>query len=170
MSHDVVNIEGVKQEPALLQKHAKFFVRFLNLLPARLASHDSTRGTIAFFAVCGLDVLNSLPLLTKEMQKDVIEWIYGGLVTSNPEKQPSCSGFQVNTHIVYYCAQSLIKSEWQVSVFAYVHKYVCIYFLAACYLQVRVVQCLFCANSAVLCLHSIFPTTTIASNLFNFYF
>lgn len=104
MSHDVVNIEGVKQEPALLQKHAKFFVRFLNLLPARLASHDSTRGTIAFFAVCGLDVLNSLPLLTKEMQKDVIEWIYGGLVTSNPEKQPSCSGFQVNTHIVYYCA------------------------------------------------------------------
>ncbi|XP_050321538.1 geranylgeranyl transferase type-1 subunit beta [Bactrocera neohumeralis] len=94
MSHDALNIEGVKQEPALLKKHAKFFVRFLNLLPARLASHDSTRGTIAFFAVCGLDVLNSLPLLTKEMQKDVIEWIYGGLVTSNPEKQQNCSGFQ----------------------------------------------------------------------------
>ena len=28
MSHDVVNIEGVKQEPALLQKHAKFGKHF----------------------------------------------------------------------------------------------------------------------------------------------
>ncbi|XP_053958484.1 geranylgeranyl transferase type-1 subunit beta [Anastrepha ludens] len=94
MSYDTLNIEGEKREPALLQKHAKFFVRFLNLLPARLASHDSTRGTIAFFAVCGLDVLNSLPLLTPQMQKDIIEWIYGGLVISQEGERKSCSGFQ----------------------------------------------------------------------------
>ncbi|XP_067624364.1 geranylgeranyl transferase type-1 subunit beta isoform X2 [Eurosta solidaginis] len=93
MSHDTLTIESEKQEPALLQKHAKFFVRFLNLLPARLASHDSTRGTIAFFAVCGLDVLNSLPLLTPQIQKDIIEWIYGGLVTSI-EGETQASGFQ----------------------------------------------------------------------------
>ncbi|XP_054743002.1 geranylgeranyl transferase type-1 subunit beta [Anastrepha obliqua] len=94
MSYDTLNIEGEKREPALLQKHAKFFVRFLNLLPARLASHDSTRGTIAFFAVCGLDVLNSLPLLTPQMQKDIIEWIYGCLVISQEGERKSCSGFQ----------------------------------------------------------------------------
>ncbi|XP_036328828.1 geranylgeranyl transferase type-1 subunit beta-like [Rhagoletis pomonella] len=94
MSYDTLTIEGEKQEPALLQKHAKFFVRFLNLLPARLASHDSTRGTIAFFAVCGLDVLNSLTLLTPQMQKDIIEWIYGGLVITKEGETKCCSGFQ----------------------------------------------------------------------------
>ncbi|CAD6999316.1 geranylgeranyl transferase type-1 subunit beta [Ceratitis capitata] len=94
MSHDAVNIEGIKREPVLMHKHAKFCIRFLNLLPARLASHDSTRGAIAFFAVCGLDVLKSLSLLSNQMQKDVIEWIYGGLVTSLEDGQQSCCGFQ----------------------------------------------------------------------------
>lgn len=45
MSYDALNIEGPTTDPApvLLSKHAKYFVRFLHLLPARLASHDSTR-------------------------------------------------------------------------------------------------------------------------------
>jgi len=30
-------------EPVLLSKHAKNLLRFLNLLPARMASHDNTR-------------------------------------------------------------------------------------------------------------------------------
>lgn len=121
MSYDALNIEGATADPApvLLSKHAKYFVRFLHLLPARLASHDSTRyvnllctiikitfkliaflclifrGTIAFFAVCGLDVLNSLHLLTSEMRKNIIEWIYGSLVIPKPGER-NCSGFQVS--------------------------------------------------------------------------
>lgn len=50
MSYDALNIEGPAVDPApvLLSKHAKFFVRFLHLLPARLASHDSTRYNYKF--------------------------------------------------------------------------------------------------------------------------
>ncbi|XP_032595268.1 geranylgeranyl transferase type-1 subunit beta isoform X2 [Drosophila grimshawi] len=67
-------------KPVLLSKHAKHLVRFLHLLPARLSSHDNTRSTIVFFAVCGLDVLNSLHLITPQLRKDIIDWTYGGLV------------------------------------------------------------------------------------------
>lgn len=59
-----------------VKKHAKYFLRFLNLLPARLASNDSTRVTIAFFAVSGLDTLNELDLLSDEEKKSIVDWIY----------------------------------------------------------------------------------------------
>ncbi|KAI9583917.1 geranylgeranyl transferase type-1 subunit beta [Glossina fuscipes] len=76
-----------------IKKHAKYFMRFLDVLPANLASHDCTRGTIVFFAVCGLDVLNSLDLITEARRKHIIDWIYGNLVTPRPEHR-CCSGFQ----------------------------------------------------------------------------
>ncbi|XP_037960592.1 geranylgeranyl transferase type-1 subunit beta [Teleopsis dalmanni] len=92
MSHNTLNIEE-RKEPVLFTKHAKYFIRFLNVLPARLASHDCTRPTIAFYSVCGLDVLNSLHLLTPQMRKDIIEWIYTGLVEPY-ENEPCRGGFQ----------------------------------------------------------------------------
>lgn len=64
------------QEKLEPEKHAKYFLRFLQLLPPRLASHDSTRVTIAFFAVSGLDVLDRLDLLNEEQRQHVINWIY----------------------------------------------------------------------------------------------
>ncbi|CAM6031757.1 unnamed protein product, partial [Sphagnum compactum] len=56
--------------------HAKYFLRFLQILPSRLSENDSTRVTIAFFAVSGLDVLNKLDLLTEQHQRHIIDWIY----------------------------------------------------------------------------------------------
>lgn len=61
-----------------------------------------SRGTIAFFAVCGLDVLNSLHLLTPEMRKNIIEWIYGSLVIPQAGAR-NCSGFQVSLYDSYHC-------------------------------------------------------------------
>lgn len=34
------------------------------------------RGTIVFFTVCGLDVLNSLSLINDKLRSEIIEWIY----------------------------------------------------------------------------------------------
>ncbi|XP_055713157.1 geranylgeranyl transferase type-1 subunit beta [Phlebotomus papatasi] len=76
----------------LPQKHAKYFARFLNILPARLASHDSTRVTIAFFAVSGLDVLDSLDLLTPSQRQNIINWIYSYQVI--PKGGTKCGGLQ----------------------------------------------------------------------------
>uniref|UniRef100_A0A2M4BRN7 Geranylgeranyl transferase type-1 subunit beta n=1 Tax=Anopheles marajoara TaxID=58244 RepID=A0A2M4BRN7_9DIPT len=85
--------ESVDGEEVEYQKHAKYFKRFLNILPERLASHDSTRVTIAFFAVSGLDVLNSLDLLPDSFQQDIINWIYKLQVVPRPG-EPSAGGIQ----------------------------------------------------------------------------
>lgn len=86
-------VAAAEGEEILFPKHAKYFVRFLNILPARLASHDSTRVTIAFFAVSGLDVLDSLHLLSDSFKTDIINWIYNLQVVPKPGARP-CGGIQ----------------------------------------------------------------------------
>ena len=60
------------------KRHAKYFLRFLNILPAeRMASYESSRMTILFFAISGLDVLGALEdSLSYERRTEIIEWIY----------------------------------------------------------------------------------------------
>lgn len=74
--------------------HAKYFSRFLNLLPPRLSCHDSTRATIAFFAVSGIDILDSLDLLSLDAKQNIINWIYS-LQVIPKEEDNACGGFQV---------------------------------------------------------------------------
>jgi geranylgeranyl transferase type-1 subunit beta len=74
--------------------HAKYFSRFLNLLPHRLSCHDSTRSTIAFFAISGIDVLDSLESISEESRKNIIDWIYE-LQVKTSESGVKCGGFQV---------------------------------------------------------------------------
>lgn len=57
-------------------RHAKYFSYFLKLLPGKLASYDSTRMTIAFFAVSGLDILDELDELSRPDREDIIDWVY----------------------------------------------------------------------------------------------
>lgn len=50
------------------------------------------RVTIAFFAVCGLDVLDRLHLLSDEMRKEIVDWVYSyQIVPSHTE--PKTGGF-----------------------------------------------------------------------------
>jgi prenyltransferase beta subunit len=58
------------------KQHIKYFQRFLSLLPASLVSYDSTRLTIAFFAISGLDILNALDVLDDKKKEHIIDWIY----------------------------------------------------------------------------------------------
>jgi geranylgeranyl transferase type-1 subunit beta len=74
--------------------HAKYFSRFLNLLPPKLGNHDSTRATIAFFAVSGIDVLDCQSVLSEEAKQHIIEWILS-LQVIPKEGGPDCGGFQV---------------------------------------------------------------------------
>lgn len=74
--------------------HARYFSRFLNLLPHRLSCHDSTRATIAFFAVSGIDVLDELDSISQESKKNIIDWIYS-LQVAPKEGSTKCGGFQV---------------------------------------------------------------------------
>jgi geranylgeranyl transferase type-1 subunit beta len=76
--------------------HARYFSHFLNLLPHRLSCHDSTRATIAFFAVSGIDVLDSLDIISEESRQHIINWIYSLQVV--PKGQAKCAGFQVKNN------------------------------------------------------------------------
>lgn len=52
---------------------------------------------MAFFAICGLDVLNSLDVLSENRRREICDWIYRFQVISNDS--PSCSGFQGSSTI-----------------------------------------------------------------------
>ncbi|KAJ7425446.1 Geranylgeranyl transferase type-1 subunit beta [Willisornis vidua] len=57
----------------LRDRHVRFFQRCLQILPERYSSLETSRLTIAFFALSGLDMLDSLDVVNKD---DIIEWIY----------------------------------------------------------------------------------------------
>ena len=53
-------------------------MRFLDILPGdRFASLETSRMTILFFAISGLDVLGSLEKsLNEERKREIVDWIY----------------------------------------------------------------------------------------------
>lgn len=68
-SKEIVN------EDFVCKKHIQYFKRCLEVLPSPYSSLDTSRITVAFFALSGLDILNSLDLVEKN-KNDIIEWIY----------------------------------------------------------------------------------------------
>lgn len=63
-------------ESLLKKRHVQYLKHFLTTLPAELSAYDSTRLTIAFFTINGLDILDVLHTLDDTRKKDIIEWVY----------------------------------------------------------------------------------------------
>ncbi|KAK3926954.1 Geranylgeranyl transferase type-1 subunit beta [Frankliniella fusca] len=79
------------------KKHARYFLRLLNVLPSHASNYDSTRLLVCFFAVSGLDLLDELDQLTPEKKDHIREWVYHLLVqakNSDGEDVVARSGFQ----------------------------------------------------------------------------
>ncbi|XP_045512659.1 geranylgeranyl transferase type-1 subunit beta isoform X2 [Pieris brassicae] len=106
------------------RQHGKYFMRFLNVLPASLSSHDTTRVTIAYFAVSGLDVLGSISTMSLELQNRIIQWIYRlqvhpdkdsvkALQTEEGNFAATLSGCESDMRFVYCAACiSYILNDW----------------------------------------------------------
>lgn len=77
------------------KKHAKYFQRLLRVMPSGYAEYDSVRLLTAFFAISGLDILNSLSELSEEIKLNAINWIYSLQVCGAGSR----SGFQASTTI-----------------------------------------------------------------------
>ncbi|XP_076623066.1 geranylgeranyl transferase type-1 subunit beta [Colletes latitarsis] len=75
--------------------HANYLIKLLQTLPSDLSDYDSSRLTIAFFAISGLDLLNCLDYLSEQTQFEAVEWIYRLQVTGAGPR----SGFQPSTAI-----------------------------------------------------------------------
>eukprot|EP00058_Branchiostoma_floridae_P024457 XP_002609947.1 hypothetical protein BRAFLDRAFT_124378 [Branchiostoma floridae] len=89
------------------EKHVKFFKRCLQVLPSRYCSLDTTRLTVAFFALSGLDLLGALETINKQ---EIIDWIYSLQVL--PDKDDEEGG--ENDMRFVYCAScvSYILDDW----------------------------------------------------------
>ncbi|XP_023215384.1 geranylgeranyl transferase type-1 subunit beta-like [Centruroides sculpturatus] len=59
----------------LRNQHVKFFKRCLLMLPNGLRSLDTSRLTVVYFAISGLDLLNALDEIESEREL-IIDWIY----------------------------------------------------------------------------------------------
>ncbi|XP_071844987.1 geranylgeranyl transferase type-1 subunit beta-like [Apostichopus japonicus] len=69
------NPEEEEDNVLVKSKHVKFHKRCLEVLPSAYSSLDTSRLTIAFFALSALDVLDSLSVICDEKDK-IIDWIY----------------------------------------------------------------------------------------------
>ncbi|OLL24286.1 Geranylgeranyl transferase type-1 subunit beta [Neolecta irregularis DAH-3] len=82
-----------------VQLHTRFFLRCVNILPHQYTPNDSSRLTLAYFGVCGLDLLNTLYTDTTPLRRlNWIKWIYscqipGGFRGSPSLKLPSPSKY-----------------------------------------------------------------------------
>ncbi|XP_040277577.1 geranylgeranyl transferase type-1 subunit beta [Bufo bufo] len=95
----------------LPDRHVRYFQRSLQALPEQCSSLETSRLTIAFFALSGLDMLESLHVVDKA---EIIEWIYSLQVLPTEDKSnldrcgfrgSSCLGLPFNPskgHGIYH--------------------------------------------------------------------
>ncbi|PKU33661.1 geranylgeranyl transferase type-1 subunit beta isoform x2 [Limosa lapponica baueri] len=89
-----LNLGEVERLDFLKERHVCFFQRCLQILPERYSFLETSRLTIAFFALSGLDMLDSLDVVNKD---DIIEWIYSlqVLPTEDSESSIAIEGVEV---------------------------------------------------------------------------
>ncbi|XP_057308893.1 geranylgeranyl transferase type-1 subunit beta-like [Hydractinia symbiolongicarpus] len=68
-------MEHLKDSEFKKDKHIKYFIRCINALPSAYISMDTSRMTVLFFSLSGLDILKSLHKLPHE-KEHIINWIY----------------------------------------------------------------------------------------------
>uniref|UniRef100_A0AAQ6AMP1 Geranylgeranyl transferase type-1 subunit beta n=1 Tax=Amphiprion ocellaris TaxID=80972 RepID=A0AAQ6AMP1_AMPOC len=89
--------EEFEQIDFLRDRHVRFFQRTLQVLPERYASLETTRLTIIFFALSGLDVLDALDVIDRNT---MIEWIYSlQVLPTEDQSNLSRCGFRGSSHI-----------------------------------------------------------------------
>ncbi|KAA0195197.1 hypothetical protein HAZT_HAZT011024 [Hyalella azteca] len=67
----------------LKKRHVAFLRRCLSILPSSTVTYDTSRMTVLYFALSGLDVLDALDDIPQTEIKEIIEWIYTLQLTTN---------------------------------------------------------------------------------------
>ncbi|EMR08854.1 hypothetical protein PNEG_02641 [Pneumocystis murina B123] len=82
-----------------IDKHTKFHLRHLKMLPHDYLFSDTSRMSICFFCICSLDLLGSLETSTTSLQrKNWIDWIYSCQVSNGFRDWPTTESFQPSCH------------------------------------------------------------------------
>lgn len=84
----------------LNQRHEKYFLRTLGVLPHTCVSYESHRASFIFFAVSGLDVLGAIDKhFSQKDKEDMIEFLYRLQVPASKDKSKFRHGFRGGTFI-----------------------------------------------------------------------
>ena len=75
-SSSTVDADVIGSLPLLKNRHIKFLNRLLLVLPEGMASMETSRMTIAYFSISGLDILGALDELGADRKAELIDWIY----------------------------------------------------------------------------------------------
>ncbi|XP_012555341.1 geranylgeranyl transferase type-1 subunit beta isoform X1 [Hydra vulgaris] len=87
-------MEGLTNKEFSREKHIKYFLRCLQCLPIPYSSLDTSRMTVLFFCLSGLDLLNALERIKNEHQ-NIINWIYSlQILPKNDESNTTKCGFR----------------------------------------------------------------------------
>ncbi|KAM6965172.1 geranylgeranyl transferase type-1 subunit beta [Aplochiton taeniatus] len=97
MAEDENPLAEFEQLDFLRDRHVRFFQRSLQVLPERYSSLETSRLTIVFFALAGLDVLDAMDVIDKN---NMVEWIYSlqVLPTEDQSNSGRC-GFRGSSHL-----------------------------------------------------------------------
>lgn len=74
------------------EKHVKYFKRCFDILPHQYAFMDTSRLTILFFALSGIDILDSLKSI-EDKRESIINWIYSYQILSK-DMEDNKGGFR----------------------------------------------------------------------------
>nr|CAH7742850.1 unnamed protein product [Callosobruchus chinensis] len=79
------------------EMHKIYLTFILNgKMPSYCSSLDTNRAVLMYFAVGGLDILNSLESITDDRKKSIIDWIYSLQIINDTDL---ASGFQGSTNL-----------------------------------------------------------------------
>ncbi|XP_066977343.1 geranylgeranyl transferase type-1 subunit beta [Macrobrachium rosenbergii] len=78
----------------LRKRHVKFLQRSLQILPFSTVTFDTSRMTVLFFTLSGLDLLNALEELGDSEKKNIIDWIYSLQIVPENDADMRNAGFR----------------------------------------------------------------------------
>lgn len=100
------------------EKHVKYFLKHLEILPSPYASQDTNRLTILYFCLCGLDIMKSIDLVKNK--KEIIDFIYslkikdekkGGFIGGTFIKDPNSKYYKGHITMTYVALCCLLILE-----------------------------------------------------------
>ncbi|KAG7156320.1 geranylgeranyl transferase type-1 subunit beta-like [Homarus americanus] len=93
-------MSGAEDYQFLRTRHIKFLQRCLRVLPYSAVTFDTSRMTVLFFALSGLDLLDGLKEVEKTEMQHIINWIYSLQILPGDDKdQLANAGFRGGTSL-----------------------------------------------------------------------
>uniref|UniRef100_A0A2P2I1I4 Geranylgeranyl transferase type-1 subunit beta-like n=1 Tax=Hirondellea gigas TaxID=1518452 RepID=A0A2P2I1I4_9CRUS len=105
-------MEGKQDYIFLKKRHISYLRRSLSILPSSTANYDTSRMTVLFFSLSGLDILHALDDVPEQEIQEIVEWIYSLQLTS--EDGYPCGGFRGGHCVTNVAAEATPQDSYNI--------------------------------------------------------